>query len=45
MASDVTRHDGIIFNKCRVRLAHGLEINDNMVRHDLPVSMFIDGSL
>ena len=44
MASDVTRHDGIIFNKCRVRLAHGLEINDNRVRHDSPVLMFIEGS-
>ena len=27
-----------------MRLAHGLEINDNMVRHDLPVSMVIEGS-
>ena len=27
-----------------MRLAHGLERNDNMVRHDLPVSMFIEGA-
>ena len=45
MASDVARHYRIIFNKGQVRLAHGLENNDNMVRHDLSVSMFIEGSL
>ena len=28
-----------------MRLAHGLENNDNMVRHDLSVSMVIEGSL
>ena len=28
-----------------MHLAHGLENNDNMVRHDLPVSMVIEGSL
>ena len=45
MASDVARHYRIIFNKGQVRLAHGLENNDNMVRHDLSVSMVIEGSL
>ena len=44
MASDVARHYRIIFNKGQVRLAHGLENNDNMVRHDLSVSMVIEGS-
>ena len=44
MASDVARHCGIIFNKGQVRLAHGLEGNDNMVRHDLSGSMVIEGS-
>ena len=27
-----------------MRLAYGLENNDNMVRHDLSVSMVIEGS-
>ena len=45
MACDVARHYRITFSKCHVHLAHGLEFNDNMVRHDLPVSMFVEGSL
>ena len=44
MASDVARHYRIIFNKGQVRLAHGLENNDNMVRNNLSVSMAIEGS-
>ena len=44
MASDVARHCGIIFNKGQVRLAHGLESNDNMVRHDLSVSKLFESS-
>ena len=44
MASDVARHCRIIFNKGKVRLARGLESNDKMVRHDLSVSMVVEGS-
>ena len=44
MVSDVARHYRIIFNKGQVRLAHGLENNDNMVRHDLSVLMVIEDS-
>ena len=42
MASDVARYYRIIFNKGQVRLAHGLENNDNIC-HDLSVSMVIEG--
>ena len=45
MASDVARHCRIIFNKGQVRLAHELENKDNMARHDLSVSMVIEGYL
>jgi hypothetical protein len=44
VASDVARHYSIIIDKGQVRLAHWLENNDNMVRHDLSVSMGIEGS-
>ena len=44
MACDVARYYRIIFNKGQVHLAHGLENNDNMVGHDLLVSMVIEGS-
>ena len=44
MACDVARHYRIIFNKGQVRLANWLENNDNMVRHDVSVSMVIEGS-
>ena len=44
MASDISPHYGIIFNTGQVRLAHGLENNDNMVHQHLSVSMVIEGS-